>query len=237
MSSDRLIDGQQHTAAKVAGFLYVLTNLTAIFAFYTRGQLRVRGDAAQTAANIAGAERLFRIGTVTELITVAGVVMLVVALYVVVRPVDRNVAMLAAFWRLAENCVLAVATLSASTALALLSDAEYLRAVDTQQLQALAYTFLRVHGTGFNVGFVFLGLGSTVFSYLLFKSRYVPRALAALGIVASLVLAIVTLAIMVFPRLAAVVTLAHMAPMGLFEFTLGFWLLIKGIRTPAVESQ
>jgi hypothetical protein len=225
----------QHTAARVAGFLYLFTNITAIFAFYTRGQLRVRGDAVQTAANIAGSERLFRIGTVTELITVAGVIMLVAALYVVVRPVNRDVAILAAFWRLAENCVLAVATLHASAALALLSGADYLRVVDTQQLQALAYTFLRVHGTGYNVGFVFLGLGSTAFSYLLWKSRYIPRALAALGIVASSVLAVVTLAIMIFPGLAAVLSLAHMAPMGVYEFTLGFWLLVKGIRTPAVE--
>lgn len=225
----------QQTAARVAGFLYVLTNLTAIFAFWTRGQLRVRGDAAQTAANIAGSERLFRIGTVTELITVAGVLMLVVALYVVVRPVNRDVALLAAAWRLAENCVLAVATLNASTALALVSGAEYLQAIEPRELQALAYTFLRVHGTGYNVGFVFLGLGSTVFSYLLLKSRYIPKALAVLGIVGSLVLAVVTLAIMVFPGLAAALKLAHMAPMGVFEFTLGFWLLIRGLRTPAAS--
>lgn len=229
------IEPAQQTAARVAGFLYVLTNLTSILAYSIRGQLRVRGDAVETAARMAGNERLFRIGTVTELITVAGVLMLVAALYVVVRPVNRNVALLAAFWRLVENCVLAVATLHASAALALLSGTDYLRAVDTETLQALAYTFLRVHGTGFNIGFVFLGLGSTVFSYLLFQSRYVPRALAALGIVASLVLAIVTLAIMIFPGLARVVSLAHMAPMGIFEFTLGFWLLIKGLRTPAVE--
>jgi len=50
---------------------------------------------------------------------------------------------------------------------------------------------------------VFLRLGSTVFSYLWFKSRYIPRALAALGIFSSLVLALVTLAIMVFPGLGA----------------------------------
>lgn len=227
----------QQTAARAAGLLYVLTNLTAIFAFWTRGQVRVRGDAVQTAANLAASERLFRIGTVTELITVAGVLMLVVALYVVVRPVNRDVALLAAVWRLAENCVLAVATLNASLALALLSGADYLRPVETRELQALAYTFLRVHGTGFSIGFVFLGLGSTVFSYLLLESGYIPKALAVLGIVASLVLAVVTLASLVFPGLSAVLGLAYMAPMGIFEFTLGLWLLIKGLRTPVASLE
>jgi len=227
---------EQQTAARVAGFLYLFTNVTAIFAYSVRAQLRVRGDAVQTAANIAGSERLFRIGIATELITVAGVIMLVAALYVVVRPVNRNVAILAAFWRLAENLVLAVATLPAFAALTLLSGADFLQPIDTQQLQALAYACLRVHVTGINLGFVFLGLGSAAFSYLLWKSRYIPRALAALGIVASLVLAAATLAILIFPGLAAVLTLAYMAPMGIYEFTLGFWLLVKGLRTPAVTG-
>ena len=223
------------TAARVAGFLYLFTNATAIFAYYARSRPIVRGDAVETAANILASERLFRIGNVVELITVAGVLVLVAALYVVLRPIGRNAALLAVFWRLAENFVLAVTILDAFTALALLSGAEYLRAVDTEQLQALAYTFLRVRGTGFYIGFVFLGLGSAVFSYLWLKSRYIPRALAVLGIVASLLLAIVPLAVMVVPGLAAVVTLAYMAPMGVYELTLGFWLLLRGIRTPAVE--
>ena len=82
------------------------------------------------------------------------------------------------------------------------------------------------------IAFVFLGLGSTVFSYLWFKSRYIPRALAAWGIFSSLVLAIVSLAIMVFPGLAAV-GLAYMMPMGIYEVGLGLWLLFKGLRASA----
>ena len=189
----RTIEPAQHTAAKVAGFLYLFTNATAIFAFYARGSLIVGGDAVQTARNIAASERLFRIGIVTELITVVGVIILVVALYAVLKPINRNVALLAAFWRLAENFILAVILLNEFAALALLSGADYLRAVDTQQLQALVYTLLRVYGAGFQIGFVFLGLGSAVFSYLWLKSRYIPRALAAWGIFSSAVMAIVTI--------------------------------------------
>jgi hypothetical protein len=226
------IEPAQHTAAKIAGCLYLLTNITAMFAYYTRVHVIVRGDAVQTARNIAASERLFRIGVVTELITVAGVIILVWALYVVLQPINRNLAFLATFFRLAENFVLAVITLNAFAALALLSGADYLRAIDTQQLQALAYTFLHVHVAGFNIGFVFLGLGSTVFSYLWLKSGYIPRGLAAWGILSSLVLAIVTLAIMVFPRLSAL-GLTYMIPMAIYEFGLGFWLLVKGIQAPS----
>jgi hypothetical protein len=220
----------QNTAAKVAGFLYLFTMVTANFAeFYARGRLLVGGDAVQTAKNIAASERLFRLGTVSNLITFASVVILLWAFYVVLKPINRNVALLAAFWRLAECSIFALITLNDFVALRLLSGADYLRAFDTQQLHALAYTFVRAHDAGYFIGLVFFGLGSTVFAYLWFKSRYIPRALAAWGIFSSLVVAIVTLAIMVFPSLAAALGLVYFAPIFIFEVTLGFWLLVKGI--------
>ncbi|HEV8579599.1 MAG TPA: DUF4386 domain-containing protein [Thermoanaerobaculia bacterium] len=226
----RALEPMQHTAARLAGFLYLLTNATAIFAFAIRGRLIVRGDVVRTAKNIAASERLFRAGIVAELVTIAAVIMLIVALYVVLKPVSRNVALLAAFWRLAENFILVVVVLSEFAVLRLLGGGDTLQAVDTRELQALAYTFLRVYGDGFRIGFMFLGLGSAAFAYLWLKSRYIPRWLAALGLVASLLMAVVEMSVMVFPDLASVVGMAYMAPMGLFEIGGGLWLLIKGIR-------
>jgi hypothetical protein len=95
----------------------------------------------------------------------------------------------------------------------------------------LVTALYRAWGSGFNIGFFFLGLGSTVFSYLWLQSRYIPRVIAAWGIFASVVLAIVSLAILIFPKLSAL-GLTYMMPMGLYEFGLGLWLLIKGIRAP-----
>ena len=226
------LEPAQHTAAKIAGFLYLFTNATAILGYCLRGPLLVQGDPGQTARNIAASERLYRVSLVSDLLTVACVLIMVLALYVVLKPINRNVALLAVFWRLAENFILAVITLSAFAALALLNGANHFPAFDAKQLQALVYTLaLGVHGAGFNIGFVFLGLGSTVFSYLWFKSRYIPRALAAWGVFSSLVMAIVTLAVMVFPSLSAL-GLTYMMPMGTYEIVLGLWLLIKGIRAP-----
>jgi hypothetical protein len=233
--TDRL-EPAQHTAAKVAGFLYLLTMVTGVFAeFYARGSLIVAGDAVQTAKNIAASEWLFRLGAVSNLITFAVDVILLLALYVVLKPINRNVALLAAFWRLAESSIQAVIILSDFVTLRFLSGADYLRAFDTQQLQALARVFVSVHLDGYRIGVVFFGLGSTVFAWLWFKSRYIPRGLAAWGIFSSLVVAIVTLAIMVFPSLAAVVIPFYYAPIFIFEVILGVWLLVKGIRAPIVE--
>jgi hypothetical protein len=210
--------------ARLAGFLYLFTNATAIFAFYVRTHAIVRGDAVQTAKNIAATEQLFRLGIVSELIAVAGVVLLVIALYVVLKPINANLALLAAFWRLVENAVLAYAATNEFAALRLVHDPN------------LAYKFLGIYGDAFRIGFFFLGIGSAIFSYLWLRSRYIPRVIAWWGILASSLMALAELSIIAFPSLASKIGMAYMMPMGVYEFGLGFWLLIKGARTHATNE-
>jgi hypothetical protein len=94
--------------------------------------------------------------------------------------------------------------------------------------------FISGQGLGTQIDFVFFGLGSAVFSYLWFKSRYMPQALSALGIFGSLMLAVGGLAKMVFPSLADVLGLTYAMPLGIFEISLGLWLLFRGVRAPVV---
>jgi hypothetical protein len=234
------IEPAQRTAAKVAGFLYLVTmGISLLAELYLRAPLLVPGDAAQTGKNIAASERLFRLSIVSGLIAVAGEIILLVALYVVLEPINRYAALIAAFLWLAKCVIFAVIALNDFVALSLLSGAEYLRAFDTRQLQALARMFISVRHAGGLIGAVFLGLGSTVLAYLWLKSRYIPRGLAAWGIFSSLVLAIAILSIMVFPDSASIVGPAirhfYWVPMFIFEIALGFWLLIQGIQAPVAE--
>jgi Domain of unknown function (DUF4386) len=225
-----MIDKSQRVAAKIVGFLYLFTNATAIFAFSVRGKLIAPGDAAKTATNIAASEQLFRVGIAFELVTVAGVLVLVWGLYVILAPIDRNLVWLATFLRLGENFVLAFATILEFATLALVKAAAPVETFSAQQ-PALIDVAVRIYGNTFNVGFLFLGLGSAVFSYLWWKSRYIPRLLAGWGIFASLIMAAMSIAIVVFPSLARL-GLTYMMPMAVYEFGLGFWLLIKGIQAP-----
>jgi hypothetical protein len=227
------IDDSQRKAARVAGLTYLIAMATSVFAeLIARAPLIVRGDAMQTAINIAASERLFRIGSVIHLLTFASDAVLAVALYTVLKPINRNLALLGAFWRLADCAILAVNMLNDFVVLRLVTGTDYLRVFDLKQLQALARLSYSVEAAGFQIGFVFLGLGSTVFSFLWLESRYIPRAVAAWGIFASLVLAIVTLTIMVFPHVGDIMGLTYMTPMFFYEVGLGLWLLAKGIRSP-----
>ena len=79
---------------------------------------------------------------------------------------------------------------------------------------------------------IFLGLGSTIFNYLLFKSRYIPRALAAWGVFASLLLLISQFTIIIFPDVEKTIIPACYGPIAIDELALGFWLLFKGANIP-----
>jgi hypothetical protein len=91
--------------------------------------------------------------------------------------------------------------------------------------------FLASYNSGLAIGFVFLGLGSAALAYVWLQSRFIPRAFAAWGIFASLLLSAGTLAIIVFPSLGSMLGLTYMMPLGIYEVGLGLWLLIRGIRT------
>jgi hypothetical protein len=230
------IEPVQRTAAKTVGFLYLFAMAISIFGESVRGRLILPHDAVQTASSIAASEALFRLSIVGDLIIYVCDIILFWGLYVILKRVNKDIALLAAFFRLVETAILGVTTLTAFIALRLLSGADYLRAVDIAQLQALARGFLSIYGIGLSVGFVFLGLGSAVFSYLWLKSRYVPRGLAWLGIFGSLLMAIMSLVTMVFPVVWDRVGMAYLMPMGLYEVGLGLWLLVKGLKAPSLTS-
>jgi hypothetical protein len=225
------INESQRKAARVVGFSYLFAMATAVFAdVYARRSLIVAADAVETARNIMAHERLWRVGIASYLLCMLTDVALIAALYVVLKRVNQNLALFAAFMRVIETALHVDATLNSFDVLRLLSGADYLQAFRTDQLAALARISVSAYGAGLNVGFAFLGIGSTVFGYLWFKSKYIPRGLAALGVVGSLLLGAGSFAIIIFPELAEVLGLTYMLPLGVFEVSVGFWLLIKGLR-------
>jgi hypothetical protein len=235
------IDESQRKAAKVAGFTSLFTMAIVVFAtFGIHARLLVAGDAVATARNIMAHETLFRIGIACGLIYSVGLVVLLTALYVILKPVSRGVALLAAFWRFIYALMWILMTLNLFMALRLLSGttggADYLRVFEAEQLQALA----RMYVGGFDVyyvGLLFYSLASTVCSYLWFKSKYIPRALAAFGVISSVFCVACTFVFIIFPGFAKVVNLWWFdSPMGLFEMALSSWLLFKGLRMAGIAE-
>ena len=221
---------EQERAARLAGAMYLIQMATGVFTqIYARGSLIVRGDPTQTARNIMDSEGLFRIGIASDIATYTAVLIATWALYVLLRSVNRNLALLAVMFRLMELAIHFNATVDSLGVLRVLSGAQYLKSLDAGQLHSMAQLALGVQGEAVNMGFILLGLGSAVFAFLLFKSQFIPRLLAGWGVFASLLIAAYALSTIVFAK-AGALQVVPMLPMGLYEVSLGVWLLIKGAK-------
>ena len=160
------------------------------------------------------------------------VVVLSWALYVILRTVDKNLALLALLLRSAEAVVGAATVLISFVVLLVLGGQDPSIVFETEQLQALAGRFLDVRTAGLDIVLIFIGLGATVFCYLLFKSKYIPRTLAAWGIFTYLSMLFLGLVSILFPSHPLMLETVLYSLGGLFEFVIGLWLLFKGIDIP-----
>jgi hypothetical protein len=231
------IDKNQQTAARTAGFLYLFLGALAAFGqFYIRAGILVPGDVAQTAHNILASQRLFRIGIASDLIGGAGNAALAVAFYVMLKPVGSGKALLAAFWRLGEAVILGHMTLNSMVVVHILSHSARLAGFSVDQTHTLVSIYLGAQGAEFSIGLVFYALGSTLFCYLLLKSRYIPSILAWWGLLGSVVSLLSALTIIVFPAASGIAPNCYI-PVGTFEIVTGFWLLFRGIRLPRIPNE
>ncbi len=227
------VDKSQRTAAKVAACCYLFAMALSMFAEgYIGGRLIVPRNAADTARNILAHELLFRIGIACSLIIVVSDVTLITALYVILKRVGEPFALVAAFLRLMGTALYAAATLNYVDVLRILGSGGSQDAFGTEQLQAMARLSIGSYSAGLGVSFIYLGLGSAMFGYVWLKSNYVPKALAGLGVLAPLLLAVGSLTFVLLPTLWTLVFPAYMVPLFIFEVGMGLWLLVKGLRDP-----
>jgi hypothetical protein len=220
MSTDAITPSQR-TAAWVAGLAWPISFFAVVAVSFTIFfPLDEVAGAADFARRVLDGERLFRLGLAGYLVNSVGIVVQAAAFYVILEPVDRMLALLAAFARLAWAFTWMFVALSLFMVLRLVKDSQ----------PALARLYVGGSDT-YYVGLLFWSVAAGVGGWLWFKSRYVPRALAAFGVIASAWCAACTLAYYVFPGFANVVNLWWFdSPMVLFELALSGWLLAVGLK-------
>ena len=220
--------------ARVAGLAYLVTIMLGIFSVnFVASNLIVPGDDAATVNNIMANEMLFRVGIASEILMYVLVILLSLSLYVVLKSVNRNLALLALLWRLAEAIIGGGTVVLSGLIPLLLLNSEAVFA--TEQLQALVRLFLDVRSTGLDVVLIFIGMGGTIFCYLFFKSKYVPRILAVWGMLTYLTMLILSFLSILLPTIPETTKMAFYVPGGLFEIIFGLWLLIKGVNVQRTQ--
>jgi len=223
--------------ARLAGVLYLLIAVLAPFSIlYIPSTLIVPGDAATTASNILASDGLFRLGIVVDSVVILLEIALIAVLYVLLRPVNKMLALVVTFARLAMTIVMAVNVFNSLGVLLLSSNAEYLTVFEPGQLHALVLLFLNLHDSGVYIWQVIFSFHFLVLGYLVFKSGYFPRILGILLMVACLGYLVDSFGIL-FPSSGAlsIVSSVLLAAGVIGELSFTLWLLIKGVNVEQWE--
>lgn len=227
--TDRSVEASPLLYARLAGVLYLIIIVFGVFGeAFVRSGLIVPNDAAATAGNIMASEGLFRAGFLADSIMFMSDVAVAVLLYLLLRPVNRTVALIAMFFRLTQTAVIALNLLNYYAAVMLLTGAGYASAFEPAQLNSLSYLFLDLHGHGYDLGLLLFGVHCFLLGWLVFASRYLPKVLGVLMIAASATYLIGSYTKFLSPSHVTAVSPIYVVAF-VSEVALCLWLLVKGV--------
>src|SRR6266545_4448857 len=232
------VEASPRVLSRIGGVLYLIIIVVGLFGeAFVRDRLIVSGDATATAANIRSQESLWRFHIAAELFLLICAVALLLILFVLLRPVSRDLALLAAFFNLVSIALEAAYTLHLVAALFPLGNAGYLNAFAPEQLYTMASLSLKSHSYGFGVSLIFFGCFCLVIGYLIFRSGYLPKALGVLMQIAGLCYLTNSFALILAPAFANRIFPAILIPAFVGEASLCLWLLVKGVNVEKWNAQ
>jgi hypothetical protein len=218
--------------ARLAGALYFIYILLHTFADVVgRSKLIVDGDATATAQNLMASGGQFRVGFMSDLLAALLFLLAAWALYMLLKPVNENLALLFLLLNLSGVIIQCVSDLFLIASPMLLSGTGYLNVFQVDQLQALALFSLNLYKNGFMIAQLFYGAWLFPLGYLVFKSGFIPRILGILLMLHCAFWLITFLRFFLFPDFEAIIYISY--PLGFIaEFGLSLWLLLKGVKEP-----
>jgi hypothetical protein len=225
------VENSPQRYARTGGALYLAIIVLGAFAEgFVANKLLVPGDAAATAHNILAAPGLWRLSVAGNLIVVICAVPLLWIEYLLLRPVSKQLVLLAVLFNLVSLAVEAISKLFLLVVMPTLESADFLRAFDPQQLQILANLALRSHDIAFNIALIFFGFTCLVYGYLIIKSGYLPKFVGILMQIAGLSYLTACFAALFAPAFADLITPAILLPPLIGELSFCLWLLVKGVN-------
>lgn len=227
--TSHIADTSQRRAAKAAGFTFLFYIAIPIARQVLFNQAASAEGTAATLASIAQHATTVRLTAVLSLLTFVNAMVLAVALYVLTRDQDPDLAVLALCCRATEGVLAAISAVRTLGLLSVATASTAAAAPDAAAANALGALLLEQGGWSTLVAATCFAVGSTLYSYLFLRARSIPVPLAWLGLLAS-VLLVVALPLQMSGFLRGPVTYFVWLPMAVFEVTLALWLLIVGAR-------
>jgi hypothetical protein len=212
-------------APRFAGAAFLLQAIaSAIAGLILLRPLIVPDDIIASMTNMANNAMQVRAGIVVEMVTVNALVILSVLLFIILKKQNMQIALIALGLRIVEVALLAVSRVE-TFALLRTSQASVIEG-HPAYLQTLGNLSFESQEIAYSLSMVFFTLGGTLFYYLLFKSGYIPKALAIFGLIAAPLALVGTLGELFGIGVPLILFLPNLP----FELIIGGWLLVKGIK-------
>jgi len=233
-TKDGSTERAQRTYARLAGFLFLWLIITGLTGLFISSQIVGSGTFAETTKRIVASQHLYRLGLCFGLIETVSAALLAFSLYVTLKPVHKFLAQIAMFYRLGESFIGGAATILSFVQLGLYTSSQSSVTLGAEQSQALMGLTRHATSASFNICAIFFSVGSILFFYLFFQSRYIPRILSAFGVLASVIVTIICFGSLIFPERAALLQYGW-APIAIAEVVAGFWLMFA-VKIPATAE-
>ena len=236
MPHARVLDMPPQVAARIGGFLYLLIIAGGLFAqVFVRERLIVAGDATATAGNLLQHATLYRLGFGVHLFYLLCAIVLAVILYDMLRRVSASLALLALGFDVVAIAVEGIHLLHHLAPLLMLTD-RGLAGMEPDQLHAMAYAQARLFAYGFGISLVFFGVFCIVAGVLIHRSRFLPRTLGVMMVIAGICYLVNSFALLLAPAMASLLFPYILMPCLLAELSLALWLLVKGIKVEGLDA-
>jgi len=214
---------------RLLGAAFLIVFVTSIFSNTLLSLTIGSGSISDSLASISNNLTQMRISILLELITSVGIVVLAVLLFVVLQKQNKNIALVALGWWLAEAIILAVSKIGAFALIPLSQEYVKAGAPDSSYFQTLGnFFYYGVDRQGWAIHMLFFCLGGILWYYLFYRSKYIPRVLSVWGIV-GVSLVLINILLILFDRNLDLGMIIF-APYLLFEALIGPWLMVKGIN-------
>lgn len=215
--------------ARAVGFLYLVLLVVGPFSLlYVDGALIVSGDATTTANNIEASEFLFRLGLAGQGITLLADLGIAVLLYVLFRPVNQVLSMIAMSARLGTAFIHGAIILLSITVLLLVGSVESFDSFPKEQRDALVLLIVNVRQSGGLVWGMFFGVHCLLIGVLAYRSGYLPKWIGVLMILPGIGYLLNSFGAVIAPDFAGLYAIAG-GKGSVGEIVFAFWLLIKGV--------
>ncbi|MGR3660472.1 MAG: DUF4386 domain-containing protein [Paracoccaceae bacterium] len=234
-----LLHTSPNTFARIAGLAYVLIAIAGGFSMGYLPTIIAAPDAATTANNILNNQTLFITGIFADIVVFILELIVTTMLYMLLAPVNKTIALIAMFARLAMITVIAINTLFDITTITLLTNPAFATAFDTQQLHGLVLMFTTLEHFGVAIWQLFFTVHLLALGTLVIRSNLFPRFLGAsmmlgsLGYTADSFEQIISLG----TSTTSPITIALLTIVAIGEIGFGFWLLLRGMNLTVWKSQ